>query len=971
MKSDLILKYLSLISKVLKKFKLPLLFFFILFIFPFCSTTEEEKIEIHKMPVFDLSGSDSLWVEETLAQLTLREKCAQMIMPHVDGVLYEENSPEYKRLQYLVNDLKVGGFIFFKGKIKEQAELTNKLQEMSKIPLLIAADYERGLGMRLEDAVEFPYNMAIGAAGDYDLTYLMGKATAIEGRAIGVHQNYAPLLDINHEYKNPIINIRAYSENPYLVARHSSAFLRGMHAGEMIATAKHFPGHGATDLDSHNELPLIEKDLDELEKSDLVPFENSIKEGIKSVMVGHLEVPALEDQKGVPATLSKNIINNLLINKLKFNGLIVTDAMNMRAVTKNYSNKEAAKLAVEAGNDVILFPPDEKDAVEGIYESVLNGEISEGRIDFSIRKILSAKVWLGLDKRRLIDVKEIDKKIKKSHFRIAKDIAERSITLVKDEKNMIPLDPAKYRSTAIITVSDSRTRLPKPYHFEKISKNIFRGADYLIVNRRSKKRDYDAAFREAKRSALIILSTYVNVRSSQGTISLDSNHVEFIKNILDLKKPTLILSFGNPYILTEFKNAETYIAAYGAANVSQQAMLDAVLGRIEIRGKLPISIPETDFELGFGLNRFSKGLYFPDMQADSNYNFVKVDSLMKAAVDESVFPGGVLVIGKKDRVIYNRAFGKFSYDKKAKKMTKDAIFDLASLTKVLATTSAAMLLYDEGKLDLDARVSKYLPEFAANGKEKVKIKNLLLHNSGLPAFKTFYKDYSTGEEVIDDIMNSKLEFMPDSNYLYSDLGMITLQKVLEKITDKPLDEYIKENLFEPLNLKNTMFNPPAKLKERIAPTEMDNYWRKKLMRGEVHDETAYLLGGVSGHAGLFSDAHDVAVLMNLFLNKGRYGNKQFIKQKTVDEWTSRQSKMGDRGYGWSIKSTKGSSAGNKFSANSFGHTGFTGTSVWADKDNELFVVLLTNRVNPTRDNRKIIDFRPVLHNAIYDATSYF
>lgn len=351
----------------------------------------------------------------------------------------------------------------------------------------------------------------------------------------------------------------------------------------------------------------------------------------------------------------------------------------------------------------------------------------------------------------------------------------------------------------------------------------------------------------------------------------------------------------------------------------------------------------------------------------SNSKFDEVDSLMNNAIRDSVFPGAALLIGNKKGIIYGKAYGHYIYSSNSPKMNLNTLFDLASVSKVIGTTSAAMILYDRGKLKLDEKVATYLPEFGNHGKEKITVRNLLLHNSGLPAFKKYYDIFNTGKQVIDDIMNTKLIYEPGTKYVYSDLGMITLQKVIERISGTTLDKFLEKNLFKPLGMNNTMYNPPPSLKQKCAPTEIDTFYRMRPLQGEVHDERAYMLGGVAGHAGLFSTAPDLAKFFHMMLNGGKYNGKQIIKKSTIDEWTTRQSDQSSRGIGWDTKSVKGSSFGTKFSTNSYGHTGYTGTSVWVNKDTGIFVILLTNRVYPTRKNRKIIKFRPIIHDAIYDA----
>lgn len=918
-----------------------------------------------------ITKQDSVWIEKTLAEMSLREKCAQLVVPYAMSKDTSEDSEGYQRLVRLVKDLKVGGIIFFQGEVDKQAVLTNKLQKISDVPLLICSDYERGLGMRLDDAVEFPYSMALAAAGDPRLTYEMGKIIANEGRALGVHLNFAPLLDVNHDYRNPIINVRAYSEKPNIIALQSEAFINGMNDGGMLTTGKHFPGHGGTDLDSHNELSLIERSETELYKVDLLPFREAIKAHVKAIMIGHLEVPALEKKKGLPATFSKSIVTDLLQHQMGFDGLVVTDAMNMHSIINNYSHEEAAKLAVMAGNDIVLFPVDEEAAINGIYNAVADGELSERRIEKSVRKILGAKAWLGLEQEKYVDVEKLHKTLEnKYHHRLAEEIAGRSITLLKNEHNLIPIDPDDYYSTALITITNSSRKPKDPLTFVEAVDDEFNYVKKHNIHLRSKEKDYQKAFQTAKKSNLIILPIYLSVRAFQGTLQIDSVQLNFIKKIISLNKPTIVISFGNPYILGEFPEVPTYLCSYGETKVSQKAMMDAILGRHDILGKLPISIPNTEFKIGYGLELQNVGLDFAKGGEDKDFNFTAVDSLMKKGIADSIFPGGVLLVAKCGKVIYHKPFGRQTYNAKSEKITTSSIFDLASLTKVIAATSAAMMLVDKEKISLDDKVVDYLPGFGNNGKENITIKNLLLHNSGLPSFIPFYKYNDNPDAVINKINNSKLVFNPGTKYLYSDLGMIALQLVIEKVTGTKLDKFLDKELFNPLGMNRTMFNPPPKYWHYCVPTEVDDYWRMSTLKGKVHDETAYILNGVAGHAGLFSTAKDLSLFMQMILNKGYFAGKYFFNATTVTAWTSKQSELSSRALGWDTKSKGYSSAGQEFSDNSFGHTGFTGTSIWADKDRDLFVILLTNRVHPTRDNREIIKFRPQLHNAVIDAVTH-
>lgn len=551
--------------------------------------------------VFDLTKEDKNWIEDTIADLPLREKCAQLVMPWVLGNFLNEDSAEYKRLVKLVKDLKVGGLIFFSGDILNQALLTNKMQALADLPLLIASDFERGLGMRLKDGLEFPYAMALAATGDLTLAFKLGKAIAEEARAMGVHQNYAPVADINNNPENPIINIRAFSENKKVAADFCSAFIKGTSTARVLSTAKHFPGHGNTYIDSHLEMPVIDGDKKYLKQNELVPFAASIKAGVHSVMVGHLGVPGLEKFSKVIATLSKNVITNLLKNEMKFDGLMVTDAMNMDSVTKNFSVAEATVMAFKAGNDLILFPPDEEIAIDSLHSAVKHTEISEERIYYSLRKLLSAKRWLKIEENRFSNLNKITKTVgSKKHFTLAEIIAEKSITLVKNAKGLIPIHQSKYNKTFWITITEGLGNESEEF-FQALIQEKFPGSMRALVHEQTNDDYYDKVLEAARNTDLLMLSSFIKVKAYQGTVSLSKKHEAFIQKLLSTKVPIVLISFGNPYLLSLFPKVNTYLCAFGDSKVSHKAVLKALVGDMDIQGTLPISIPRTKFKVGHGI----------------------------------------------------------------------------------------------------------------------------------------------------------------------------------------------------------------------------------------------------------------------------------------------------------------------------------------------------------------------------------
>jgi beta-N-acetylhexosaminidase len=553
--------------------------------------------------VSDESESNSSyneWTENTLSQMTLREKIAQMIVSHSEGYTLPDNSKEYSRLKNLVQNEKVGGFIFFKGKAREQGELINKLQNLSETPLLISADYERGTRMRLEDGSLFPNNMAIGATRNPDLAYKMGLIIAKESRAIGVHQNYAPVTDVNNNPLNPIINVRSYGEDPELVSMMADSFIKGTQDGKVIATAKHFPGHGDTDIDSHSDLPVLNFNRTRLNSVELIPFISSINSNVRSIMIAHLSFPALEKEPYVPASISPAIVNNLLISELNYDGLIVTDALNMAGITKHFSNEDVAVRSVKAGIDLILMPINESSSISAIENAVRNGSITRERIDRSARKILNAKYWLGLNENRYVNVTDIPFTVNSLEAReLSQQIADESVTLVKNENNIIPFDEPASKSALVVSLNNGNEKIYSDYFFKEYKLNNDFGNNYY----------YDLAgninnpaeiLSKADEADVIIIPIYARVRIMTGTVGLPESQLSLINNLVKKGKPVVVVSFGNPYLIQGFPGVSSYIAAYGDAETSINSVIKALNGDLKFKGKLPVTISES-YKIGTGI----------------------------------------------------------------------------------------------------------------------------------------------------------------------------------------------------------------------------------------------------------------------------------------------------------------------------------------------------------------------------------
>ncbi|MFC1726118.1 glycoside hydrolase family 3 N-terminal domain-containing protein [candidate division KSB1 bacterium] len=928
--------------------------------------------------VIEYSNSE-LWALNTLKHLTIEEKIGQMITVSFSGTFINENDNNFlRRVKFQIDRNKVGGFIIYGGNVTDIAGLLNYMQSLSKIPLLIASDLETGLGQQVRDAVEFPNMMALGAARSEELAYQMGKITALEARAVGIHQTYSPVVDVNSNPFNPIINIRSISEDPELVSRLASAYIRGCQENGLIATAKHFPGHGDTDTDSHSGLPVINADIKKFENIDLKPFKTAVEAGVKSIMTAHIKVPALQDN--IPATLSSKILTGLLRKQYGFDGLIVTDALEMKGITDNYSAVDAAIKAVNAGADIILVPPETELAFDALLTAWRNNKITESRIDSSVYRILRTKAEMGLHITAMVNLNNLRSFVSKpEHIEISEKIAEKSLTLLKDENNLIPLDYRRYKKVLALVINDENNN--EGGHFlEMLSRNMD-NIENALIDMRTNNEEFRNVIEQVRQSDLIILGAFIPLKAEKGTIALDNKLVRYIKEIYRLNKSVILISFSSPYLLMQIPEASTYFCAYSNSQYSQEAAALGISGYIDITGRLPVTIPDF-YAIGSGIERnginkelYSKNLkirHFLQTDRPENLDFLgglsdTLDSIISDAAKNKVTPGCQLLVSRRGKVIYSQSYGRTSYNPDAEEINEDHVYDLASLTKVVVTSTLSMIFLDRGLIKLDDPVYKYIKDFRGPDKNRIKIFHLLTHSSGLPAWKPLYEEVTSKDDMYNRIKRMSLEYSPGDRTVYSCLGMILLGNILEKVGGKSLDELAEEHIFDPLDMTKTMYNAGNRLGELCVPTELDDYWRYRLVTGEVHDENASSMGGVSANAGLFSNADDLSKFCQMLLNRGVYNYKRLIKEQTIEMFTKRFNLVfgSSRGIGWDTPSYP-SSSGDYFSDFSYGHTGFTGTSIWIDPKRELFAILLTNRVHPSRNNDKIFELRRQVHNTIIE-----
>ena len=551
---------------------------------------------------FPLKAYNKNRIQENLSSMTLREKIAQMIISSSEGYSLDKNSKEYNRIKNLVVNQKIGGFIFFKGNSLQEAEIINELQSMSETPLLISADFERGTKMRLDDGSLFPNNMAIGATRNPKLAYQMGLLIAKECRAIGIHQNYAPVLDVNNNSKNPIINVRSFGEDPLLVSQMGTAMIKGIQDGNVIATGKHFPGHGDTDIDSHNDLPVLNFDMSRLNNIELVPFKNAINSGVKSVMIAHLSFPAIENTPYIPASLSEKIVSGILINQIGYHGLIVTDALNMSGITKHFTTQGVALMCVSAGIDLILMPQGEEITINAIERAVIDGDIKEERINYSVQKILEAKEWLGLNENKIVDLEKVKSIVNSEEEQILSQmIADESVTLVKNDNNILPFKKAN-SNILILSLNNGNDKGNSDLFLKKIdgiSAGYFNKIN--IFEQSGEVSNIEEIITASGEADLVLIPIYAKVKIKTGTVGLPESQISLIKVLKEKGKKVIVISFGNPYLLQGFEEIDSYICAYGDSESSINASIKGIFGEIKFKGKLPVTINES-YKFGDGIN---------------------------------------------------------------------------------------------------------------------------------------------------------------------------------------------------------------------------------------------------------------------------------------------------------------------------------------------------------------------------------
>jgi len=875
--------------------------------------------------------------------------------------------------------------------------------------------------------VPYPPALGVGATADVVAAYWLGRATGRDARALGVHWIFAPVADVNNNPRNPVINIRSFGESPEQVGMLAAAFVAGAQAAGAMATAKHFPGHGDTGVDSHIDMPVLRVDSQRLQAVELAPFRQAIAAGVASIMTAHLSVPALTADEQLPATLSHAVLTDLLRKQLDFKGLVVTDAMEMGGINLHWWSGEAAVRALEAGADMVLLPPFPDAVRSAIVRGVESGELPAARLEDAVRRVLQAKARLGLQRAvappALADLPERFAPVADSVR--AGEVSAAAVTLLRDRREVLPLDARKPQAIVLVGISDTSA----PVEVATLAGALRRGfgsvSSYSIDGRTSGEEAADV-LAAAARADVVIMAVRARVRSNQERITLPDRQQRYGQLLARLESPVVLVALGSPYVISAFPDASVAVAAYGWSDPLQGAVAAALAGEVPWRGKLPVTVPGL-YPLGYGLQREAldarlrdasragaavattagrapapasdgagegsaqaaaapaggeqqaiaaapeTGPEILDRTPLTAADLAPARQTLERFVSARGFPGAVYAVGHRNVLVEMGAVGAMSYEQGAAPMPADAIFDLASLTKVIATTTVAMRAVEDGRVRLDFPVQAYVPELTGPGKERITVRDLLIHTAGLPAYVRFFRDYDpaaagpeTGADILRRIQATDLEAAVGERYDYSDLGIILLGEVLDRALGESYEQYAMREIFAPLGMTSTRWNPPAEWRSRIPPTELDP-WRGRMLRGEVHDENAAAMGGIAPHAGLFSSAADLAAFAQMLLNGGTYDHKRILARTTIAEWTRRQNRPegSSRALGWDT--ARPTQSWSMFSEQAFGHTGFTGTSLWIDPRRQLFVILLTNRVHPTRDNNQIREARIEFHTAVVEA----
>ena len=945
-------------------------------------------------------GLDTLgagrWADSVMKSMNDDQKIGQLFMV---AAYSNRDSTHIKEINKLITYYHIGGLCFFQGGPMRQAQQTNLYQAKSKIPLLVSIDGEWGLSMRLDSVVKYPKQMALGAISDNQLIYDFAKETARQCKRIGIHLNFAPVLDVNNNAKNPVINDRSFGEDKYRVAAKGIEYMRGMQDFGVMANGKHFPGHGNTDKDSHLSLPTLNRTKVQLDSTELYPFRELISRGLGSIMVGHLFVPAIDSTKNTASSISYPIVTTLLKKDLGFRGLVFTDALNMKGVSNFFAPGVVDAKALIAGNDMLLFTENVPNAYLEIKKAVVDSLITMTEIESRVYKILLAKYAVGLNKYQPVNMAGIYEDLNSNEAKlISMKLYENAMTLLANKNDLIPFKQLENKTFAALSIGADLNN-----EFLNMCKN-YADVTTFSLKKDASLNDFDFLGKSLDQYNTVIVGIHDMSRNESKNFSISKQTKDFLGN-LSQHSNVVVVVFGNAYSLRNFENLAPVLLAYEDNDFTRSLAAQALFGGIQIKGSLPVTASDI-FKGGDGYVtdppiRFKYTL--PEEVGICSKCLSQIDEIANKAIAEKATPGCQILVAKDGKVIYNKSFGYHTYEQTQTVRNSD-LYDLASLTKILSTNLSVMKMYDEGKLDFRKKFTHYVKYAKQNDKKYIMVPDLLTHRAGLVPFIPFWKEsllstsadgpnyskdstafysikvadkmylrYDYPTKMKDIIMKSEIKEY--GKYVYSDLSFYFLKDMVEKHFEMPIDAYNKKTFYAPLGLKTLGFQPLKRFQaNRITPTENDTVFRKQLLDGYVHDPGAAMLGGVGGHAGLFSNANDVAVIMQMLLNKGSYGGVQYFKASTVDFFTKKYSADSRRGLGFDKPdmNSKNTPTCKSASALTFGHTGFTGTATWVDPASGLVYVFLSNRINPSVDNKKLVEMnvRTDIQEVIYGAMKH-
>ncbi|MGC6491141.1 MAG: glycoside hydrolase family 3 N-terminal domain-containing protein [Flavobacteriales bacterium] len=969
---------------------------FVLLSFLFFSERDHSNTGSEKnLPPF--YNTNSFWVDSVLNSFSLEQKIGQLFMV---AAYSNKSDTHVKEIESLIKNHQIGGLMFMQGGPVRQLRLTNRYQSISKVPLMIAQDAEWGLSMRIDSTFRFPWQMTLGAIQNDSLVHEMGLEIARQCQRLGVHINFAPVVDVNSNPKNPIINNRSFGENPLRVSQHSLAYMKGLQEGNVLACAKHFPGHGDTDSDSHKTLPTLNHSFERLDSIDLVPFNSLIQNGLGSIMVAHLNIPSLDNTTALASTLSEKIVNGLLKDSLDFKGLVFTDALNMKGVSQYYEPGVVDLKALLAGNDVLLFAEDVTKAIQEILKAVKNNLISVSEIDKRCRKILMAKHWFGLHNFTPISENKLveDLNTPQAKF-LANKLFEKSLTVLQNDRKLFPLRSLDTLKIAAVCIGENSET------YERTLSNYAK-IDFYHLDEQHTDQERKSMLDKLVDYNLVLASVHKSNDHAWKSYRISQDTDLFLQT-LALQSKLILSVFANPYSISDLLMTYSFdglIMAYQNADASQSAVAQLIFGGLGANATLPVS--NAHFSEGFGLQTTTSRIKYdlPEALGIHSSQLLLIDSIAEDAILKEATPGCQIMAIKNGVVFYNKSFGFHTYKKERKVLNSD-LYDLASLTKIISTVPSLMMMVDNNQIDLSKRLSEYLELADTCNKRELTLKEILAHQSGLAAWIPFYKQtlqedaslrdslYHTSysdtftikvaeniylhkeysDTIIQQILDSELN---EKKYKYSDLGYYLFKDIIEKKYNYPLERLVDDAFYKPLGLTTMGYLPLEHFDTtRIVPTEFDYYYRSQLLQGNVHDMGAAMLGGIGGHAGLFSNANDLAIFMQMLLQKGQYGGKKYFKTQTVDSFTECQFCDDDnrRGAGFDKAALEGQEGGPACDCNpsplAFGHSGFTGTLVWADPQEDFIYVFLSNRIHPTSDNQKLLkmDVRTKIMNEFYSA----